>query len=187
MKRGYLGNLRKEIMKMQKRAAVLVFAVVLLLLGACSGGAAPGSGNAGIQVSDAWLRAVPGMAANMPEMPTLEPTRPSDVAHLAPLDLPVYMKIRNSGNQTDRLLKAETDIAPKAELHTMEMQGGQMKMTPVDSIEIPAGGEVELHSGGAHIMLFGITHEPKVGDVISLTLQFEKTGRVPVRVEVREP
>jgi copper(I)-binding protein len=176
----------EEPMKMQKRAA-LVFAVALLFLGSCSSGAAPGSGEAGIQVSDAWLRAVPGMAANMPGMPTPEPTRPSDAARMAPLDLPIYMKIRNSGKQNDRLLRAETDIAPKVELHTMEMQGGQMKMTPVDSIEIPAGGKVELQSGGAHIMLFGITREPKVGDVISLTLQFEKAGTVPVRVEVRRP
>ncbi len=172
---------------MQKRAAVLAFAVTLLLLGACSSGAAPRSGEAQIQVSDAWLRAVPGMTANMAGMPTLEPTRPSDAAHIAPLDLPIYLKIRNSGMQNDRLLKAQTDIASRVELHTMEMQGGQMKMTPVDSIEIPAGGEVELQSGGAHIMLFGITREPRVGEAISLTLQFEKAGTVPVRVEVREP
>ncbi len=172
---------------MQKRATVLVFAVALFFLGACSSGAAPGGGAARIQVSDAWLRAVPGMVASMPGMPTPEPTKPSDAAHMAPLDLPIYMKIRNSGNQNDRLLKAQTDIAARVELHTMEMQGGQMKMTPVDSIEIPAGGEVELQSGGAHIMLFGITGEPKVGDVISLTLQFEKAGTVPVQVEVRKP
>ena len=170
-----------------QRRAVLVFALALLFLGACGSSAAPGSSGAGIQVSDAWLRAVPGMAANMPGMPTPEPTKPSDVAHMAPLDLPVYMKIRNTGNQNDRLLKAETDIAPKVELHTMEMQGGQMKMTPVDSIEIPAGGEVELKSGGDHVMLFGITRVPTVGDVISLTLHFEKSGAVPVQVEVRKP
>ena len=127
------------------------------------------------------------MAANMPGMPTPEPTKPSDAAHMAPLDLPVYMTIRNTGSQIDRLLKAETDIAHKVELHTMEMQGGQMKMTPVDSFQIPAGGEVKLQSGGDHIMLFGITREPNVGDVISLTLHFEKSGAVPVQVEVRKP
>ncbi len=169
------------------RRAVLVIAIALLFLGACSGGAAPGSGEAGIQVSDAWLRAVPGMAAIMSGMPTPEPTKPTDVEHMAPLDLPIYMTIRNTGSQNDRLLKAETAIAQKVELHTMKMQGGQMKMSPVDSLEIPAGGEIKLQSGGDHIMLFGITGAPKVGDVISLTLQFEKAGTVPVRVEVRKP
>ena len=173
-------------MTMLKRA-VLAFAVALLFLGACSSSAVPGNGGAQIQVSDAWLRAVPGMAANMAGMPTPAPTRPSDVAHMAPLDLPVYMTIRNTGNQGDRLVRAETNIAPKVELHTMKMQGGQMKMTPVDSFQIPAGGEVKLQSGGDHIMLFGITREPRVGDVISLTLQFEKAGSMPVRVEVRRP
>ena len=172
---------------MQKRVAILVFAVTLLFLGACSSSAAPGSSGAQIQVSDAWLRSVPGMAANMPGMPTPEPTKSSDMERMAPLDLPVYMTIRNSGNQNDRLLRAETDIAAKVELHTMKMQGGQMKMSPVDSYQIPAGGEVKLQSGGDHIMLFGITREPKVGDVISLTLQFEKAGSMPVRVEVRQP
>ncbi len=179
-------NTSQEKIATQK-GPFLFMAVVLLILGACSSSAALGDGSAQIQVSDAWLRAVPGMAANMPGMPTPEPTKPSDVAHLAPLDLPVYMKIRNSGDQSDRLLRARTDIAPKVELHTMEMQGGQMKMTPVDSIEIPARGEVELQNGGAHIMLVGITREPHVGDVISLTLQFERAGAVPVRVEVRQP
>jgi copper(I)-binding protein len=171
---------------MQTRA-ILVLAVALLFLGACSSSAPSGNSGASIQVSDAWLRAVPGMAASMPGVPTPEPTKPTDVAHMAPLDLPVYMTIRNTGSQIDRLLKAETDIAQKAELHNMAMQGGQMKMAPVDRIEIPAGGEVKLQSGSYHVMLFGITHEPKVGDVISLTLTFEKAGTLPIRVEVRQP
>ena len=106
---------------------------------------------------------------------------------LAPLDLPVYMIIRNDGSQDDRLLTAATDIAQKVELHTMKMQGGQMKMSPVDNFRVPANGGIILQSGGDHIMLFGITREPKVGDVISLTLHFEKAGSVPVRVEVRRP
>ena len=172
---------------MHKRVAILVFAVALLIIGACSSSATPGNGGARIQVSDAWLKAAPGMAANMAGMPTPEPTKPSDVAHMAPLDLPVYLTIRNTGGQDDRLLKAETDIAQKVELHTMKMQGGQMKMSPVDSFQIPAGGEIKLQSGGDHIMLFGITRAPNVGDVISLTLHFEKAGTLPVRVEVRKP
>lgn len=173
-------------MKMHMRV-VVICALALLLLGACSGSAPPANIGASILVSDAWLRAVPGMAASMPGMPTPEPTKPTDVEHMAPLDLPVYMTIRNSGNQSDRLLKAETDIAQKVELHTMKMQGGQMKMSPVDGFQIPAGGEIKLQSGGDHIMLFGITRELKVGDVISLTLAFEKTGAMPVQVEVRKP
>ena len=165
---------------------VLAMLLLLFYLAACSS-APSGTGGANISVTNAWLRAVPGMAANMPGMPTPEPTRPSDAMHMAPLDLPVYMKIRNSGNQNDRLLQAQSDIAAKVELHTMEMQGGQMKMTPTDSLEIPADGEVELQSRGAHIMLFGITREPHVGEVISITLHFEKAGTVPVQVEVRQP
>jgi copper(I)-binding protein len=171
----------------RQRRAVLVFAIALFLLGACSSGATPGSGKAGIEVSDAWLRAVPGMATNMPGMPTPEPTKPTDVEHMAPLDLPIYMTIRNTGSQNDRLLEAETAVAQKVELHTMKMQGGQMQMSPVDSLGIPAGGEIKLQSGGDHIMLFGITGMPKVGDVISLTLHFEQAGAVPVPVEVRQP
>ncbi len=166
---------------------VLIWVLALLLLGACANSVPPANDRAGIQVSDAWLRAVPAMAGDMPGMPTPEPTRPTDAEHIAPLDLPVYMTIRNTGNQHDRLLKAKTDIAQKVELHSMLMQGGQMKMSPVDSIEIPAGGEIKLQSGGDHIMLFGITRELKVGNGISLTLEFEKAGTIPVQVEIREP
>ncbi len=163
----------------------LAYALMLLALAACS--SAPPRNSGGMVVSDAWLRAVPGMAANMAGMPTPEPTKPTDVEHMAPLDLPIYMTIRNTGSQNDRLLKAETAIAQKVELHTMKMQGGQMKMSPVDSLEIPAGGEIKLQSGGDHIMLFGITGAPKVGDVISLTLHFKGAGAMAVQVEVRIP
>ena len=69
----------------------------------------------------------------------------------------------------------------------MEMNNNQMKMAPVSSIEIPTGGEVILQSGSYHIMLFGVTRDLKVGDVISLTLKFEKAGTLPVQVEVRQP
>jgi hypothetical protein len=66
------------------------------------------------------------------------------------------------------------------------MGGGTMGMRPIDRLEIPAGGTVELKPGSYHIMLIGLNQELKPGDKIEITLTFEKAGEVKVTAEVRE-
>jgi len=94
------------------------------------------------------------------------------------------MIIRNTGNQPDRLVQAETVVASKVELHNFVERNGQMVMVPVPSIEIPPG-ELKLQRGSYHVMVFGVSPALKVGDTFTLTLKFEKAGAVAVPVEVR--
>jgi len=98
-----------------------------------------------------------------------------------------YLVIANSGSSADNLIKAESDVADSVELHTMTMQDNVMKMTPVEKIEVPAGGSVELKPGSFHVMLIGLRHELKEGDVVKLTLTFEKAGTIQVEAPVRKP
>jgi copper(I)-binding protein len=99
----------------------------------------------------------------------------------------VYMVIRNEGGQADRLIRAESDVAETVELHETKMEGGMMKMEPVQGIDVPAGGQVELKPGGLHVMLIGLKRELAVGDRLTATLHFERAGVVTLEAEVRQP
>ncbi|PJG57932.1 copper chaperone PCu(A)C [Aeromonas cavernicola] len=67
-----------------------------------------------------------------------------------------FMVLKNDANQPVQLVSAATPAAERAELHTHLHENGVMKMRQVDSIEIPAKGEVALQPGSFHIMLFNI-------------------------------
>ena len=72
------------------------------------------------------------------------------------------------------LVAVASSVAGKAELHTMSMDGGVMKMRPLAEIELPASRTVSLKPGGNHIMLIDIKRELKVGE------------RVPLKLTVRD-
>jgi len=123
----------------------------------------PSAGNApaGLAISEPWVRAA------------------------ATGNSAAYMLIRNGGTAADRLVKAESDVAAAVELHETKMEGGMMKMAPVEGIAIPATGQVELKPGGLHIMLIGLKRELKAGESVKLTLHFEKAGAREVTAQVR--
>lgn len=99
----------------------------------------------------------------------------------------VYLTIENAGDQPDRLLHAHCDVAGTVELHETKIESGVMKMQPVDGIDIPAKGTVELKPGGLHIMLIGLTRDLNPSDEIELELHFDKAGHVPVKAVVQRP
>jgi hypothetical protein len=99
----------------------------------------------------------------------------------------VYMTLKNEGSDDDALVAAETDVARAVELHQTTIgEGDVMKMQPVPTIPIPAGGSVKLEPGGLHVMLIGLQKELAMGDKINLTLKFEKAEPVTIEAEVRE-
>jgi copper(I)-binding protein len=165
---------------------IIVVSLVCLILSACVGSRPAGQSSA-IQISDPWVKAFGGMVMVGAGTPTPEPTRPSDMAHQAPIDTALYMTIQNTGGQSDRLLQVKSDVATKIELHTVEKKGNDMVMHQVPSIDVPASGEVQLMPGSFHVMLFGLTRDLKTGDMVDFTLQFEKAGSVSIKAQVRQP
>lgn len=97
-----------------------------------------------------------------------------------------FMMLENTGNTTDRLIDAQSDAAAKVELHTHIDQGdGVMKMTRVpEGFEIPAGSKVALQRGGKHVMFMGLNSQWSQGDVLDVTLVFERAGAVTVQIPV---
>jgi copper(I)-binding protein len=95
-----------------------------------------------------------------------------------------YLTLNNKGSSADRLLGARADIARAVEIHSNSMEGGVMRMRPVQAIDIAPGAEVALAPGGLHIMLIGLKQALVQGNRVPLTLVFEKAGEVQVELAV---
>ena len=75
-------------------------------------------------------------------------------------------------------------MAGIVELHEMRMDGNVMKMRAVPGIDIPAGTKVELKPGGYHVMLIELKDPLAEGREFPLTLEFEKSGTIEVKVQI---
>lgn len=83
-----------------------------------------------------------------------------------------YMTLRNTGGQDIELVGARSALAGSVMLHTTMNHGGMLHMQHLDSLTIPAGGEVALESGGIHLMLMQLGSMPRVGESVAITLEF---------------
>lgn len=98
-----------------------------------------------------------------------------------------YLSLTNKGSSPDRLLGGTSPLAGRVEVHTMAVDNGVMTMRPLpDGLEIPAGETVELAPGGYHLMLFELTGPIRRGDMVSVTLRFEKGGSIDVELAAGE-
>ena len=96
-----------------------------------------------------------------------------------------YIKIDNQSKEADHLLGGSSSIAARVEVHEMKMDGNVMQMRKLkDGLEIPAGGSAELSPGGTHLMLMDLTAPLKEGDMVPVTLNFAKAGKVEVQFMV---
>ncbi|MBA3576807.1 MAG: copper chaperone PCu(A)C [Sphingomonas sp.] len=109
-----------------------------------------------IQPGDAWVRAtLPGKSTTA-----------------------AYFTLRNSGGG-DRLLKVSAADGD-ASLHSTSMDGGVMRMRPLDSLEIPGGAVVALKPGGTHVMIVGLNRPLEAGQELPIALKFERSGTIRV-------
>lgn len=95
-----------------------------------------------------------------------------------------YMSIHNHGKTADRLIGARAKGAEAAELHISETDGTVVAMRPLDALDLPAGGMARLAPGGPHLMLFGLAQPLAEGDVLPITLVFERAGEIQTTLTV---
>ncbi|MEQ5871289.1 copper chaperone PCu(A)C [Sagittula sp. NFXS13] len=97
-----------------------------------------------------------------------------------------FMVIENTGDSDDRLVGAASDIAARVELHTHKDMGeGVMRMMQVEEgFAVPAGGTHALARGGDHVMFMGLKRPMNQGDMVTVTLTFEKAGDIEIDVPV---
>jgi copper(I)-binding protein len=133
----------------------LLFAT--LLLASCKPASAPPA----VSVDGAWARAtVTGQSGSA-----------------------AYFTIHNAGGE-DNLLTVSSPGAD-ASLHSTSMDNGVMRMRPLEALDIPANGTVELKPGGTHVMLMELKQPLQAGAALELDLKFEKSGERKVMAEVR--
>lgn len=95
-----------------------------------------------------------------------------------------YFTVANRGKTDVKLVGVSADVARHAGLHTHRMDGEIMRMRPLENLVVPAGTSVTLKPGGHHVMLMGLTHKLKEGEVFPLTVIFEKAGKMQVNVKI---
>lgn len=93
-----------------------------------------------------------------------------------------FMVIKNDSKTADKLLAVTTPLSDDAQVHETKDQ----KMQQVQSMDVPANGELKLERGGSHIMFMGLKNKPNVGDKITIELRFEKADPVKVELDVKE-
>jgi copper(I)-binding protein len=78
-----------------------------------------------------------------------------------------YVTIRNTGSQAATVTGVSASLGD-ASLHETLAENGRMRMQAVDTLSIPAAGEVSLQPGGLHVMLMGLDRTPEAGEVLNL-------------------
>ena len=128
-----------------------------LLLASCK----PASTPPAVSIDGAWARAtVPGQTGSA-----------------------AYFTIRNAGGE-DKLLSVTSPVAD-ASLHSTSMDNGMMRMRPLEGLDVPKNGTVELKPGGTHVMLMGLKQPLQAGSALELDLKFEKSGERKLSADVR--
>ena len=84
-----------------------------------------------------------------------------------------FVDINSTGMFEDALVRVETPIAKRAQLLT---QTGE----PLTRLSVPGTSLVRLHPGGERVALSELTRELKTGEVVIVTLFFEKSGALGV-------
>ena len=108
---------------------------------------------ADVTVKDAWVRGtVPGQKATG-----------------------VFMQLTSSSDSS--LVAVSSPVAKVAEIHTMSMDNGVMRMRPIAALPLPANATVDLKPGGYHLMLLDVA-ALKDGQTVPLTLTVaDKAGK----------
>lgn len=96
-----------------------------------------------------------------------------------------FMRVQSAAPA--RLVGVQADVAGRAELHEMAMDGQTMRMRRVESIELPAGKPVNLASGGYHVMLFDLKRQVKEGENVAITLTVQDAAGKKQDVKVAAP
>lgn len=95
-----------------------------------------------------------------------------------------YLTLRSADDA--KLVSVATPAAKRVEIHSSEMEGGVMRMRPVQSVPLPGGRDVPIQ-GELHLMLIDVTHALGAGERIPLTLTIEDARGRRSKVEVQAP
>jgi copper(I)-binding protein len=134
----------------------------LLLAGLLTACGRPPPPPQGIEVADAWIRVTPSPV------------------------LAGYLTVTQHGAEADRLKAISSARFGRIEMHEVSGDGGVMRMRALrEGVALPPGQPVTFAPGGNHLMLFDARPAVKAGEMVELTLLFEKAPPRKVQAAVR--
>ena len=83
-----------------------------------------------------------------------------------------YLNIQNNSEKDITLIGIDADKFSTIEVHEHRHEDGIMKMRKVDNLMIPSKRSIVMRPGGYHLMIFGITEDFVVDDVVDMNLKF---------------
>lgn len=95
---------------------------------------------------------------------------------------PLFMTIRNTGDETERLTGAASEKVGKAVVH-----GDPKNIVFPPAILIPPHSEITLAPGGAFVGLHDVRKMNPVGWGFEVELAFEKAGKLTIEAEIEAP
>ncbi|MCC9708451.1 copper chaperone PCu(A)C [Streptomyces sp. MNU76] len=95
-------------------------------------------------------------------------------------DAPFYVWFFNQGQESDRLLGAETTVARSVDIVDAD---GAVR----GPVALPTGKLVELEKGRAHLLLRDLRQQIRGGDYVWITLRFERAGEIALQVHSQIP
>lgn len=93
-----------------------------------------------------------------------------------------YFAIKG-GKADDRLLRIDSAVVKKIELHEGGMTGGMAVMKPIADVAVPSGAAVEFAPGGNHAMLFDIDPAITPGTGIPMLFSFASGAKIEVEAK----
>ncbi|HEY9036068.1 MAG TPA: copper chaperone PCu(A)C [Pseudomonadales bacterium] len=123
----------------------------------------------GVAAADAVVRV---------ESPQVRETLPAQTVSSA------YLTVINDGAADAVLIAASSDRSPRVEIHEHRHDNGMMQMRKLESVVVPAQGRLVFETGGLHLMLLDLPAPLRVGESVTLTLQFQDGSQVTVSAPV---
>ena len=94
-----------------------------------------------------------------------------------------FMTLANTGGPADRLVTAASPMAEKIEIHGIKVVGPGITMRPLEKgVGLPADTTITLKPRGYHLMMYGLKAPLAKGQLVPVTLSFEKAGAQQVEL-----
>ena len=128
--------------------------LAILLLSVASANAAP------VDITGAWFRSLPGK-----------------------LPAGGYFTAQNNTRHDVSITGARSDACGMLMIHQSSKKGGMSGMDMMDTVKVPAGGQVTFAPGGYHLMCEGA--RMKIGTKVPVLINLSDGTAVAVAFEVR--
>lgn len=96
-----------------------------------------------------------------------------------------YMVIKNNSDKNIKIISAKSPLFKRVEIHLSEMKNGNVRMLKQENLNIKANSQIELKSGGLHMMLISKLKPIKLSSIIPVTLSFSNGESINIELKVK--